>query len=263
MPRLVRVFTPLGVTTTDFKAIKVVFGRWSFRMMVSRLPQAPRMELSSSGTLTNNGHWLKTFNEGPSKDSESHSVYSVALSQDFKHMASGSSNKTVNIWDIKSGACLRTIKLDDTVTAIAFSHDGKQVAAGTFKGQITIWDPHSGVCLKNLGSRVGTIRSVAFSPDGRLAAGYNKLHPLKCTIIIFDTNKEACIKTIEIGATTYNLCFDATGSNLYTDVGIVRLDASTTSNAVPAVFQPCNCGLTVDGQWMTWDNRKAIWLPTE
>ena len=173
-------------------------------------------------------------------------------------------NHTVNIWDIKSGACLKTIKLDDAVSAVAFSHDGKQVAAGTVIGQITIWDPHSGVCLNNFGSRTGIIRSVAFSPVGRLAAGYEIPYSSgKRTVIIFDTNKEACIKTIEIGATMDNLFFDATGSYLYTDVGIVPLDGSSTLNAVPAVFQRGSYGLTIDGQWITWDNRKVIWLPTE
>ena len=45
-------------------------------------------------------------------------------------LASCSSDKTIKIWDIESGACLSTLDVDGEVCSVSFSPDGEFIAAG-------------------------------------------------------------------------------------------------------------------------------------
>ena len=45
-------------------------------------------------------------------------------------LASGSQDKTIKIWDIESGACQSTLRVDGQVWCVNFSPDGEFIAAG-------------------------------------------------------------------------------------------------------------------------------------
>src|SRR5262249_18266282 len=65
----------------------------------------------------------KTVLKGHTKD-----VVSIAFLPDSKTLVTGSSDKTVNVWDLSEGAVKGTIKCADEVSAISVSPDGKQIA---------------------------------------------------------------------------------------------------------------------------------------
>src|SRR2546421_233392 len=80
------------------------------------------------------------------------SVNSVAFSHDSARLASGSSDKTVKIWDASSsGEYLSTLEaLSGLANSVAFSHDSARLASGSSDKTVKIWDASSGECLSTL-----------------------------------------------------------------------------------------------------------------
>ena len=76
-------------------------------------------------------------------------------------------DKTVRIWDAKTGVHLTTLKgHSNWVTSVAFSPDGSHIASGSGDKTVRIWDAKTGVHLNTLKGHSDWVTSVAFSPDG-------------------------------------------------------------------------------------------------
>ncbi|KAL7763957.1 hypothetical protein ACKLNR_005102 [Fusarium oxysporum f. sp. zingiberi] len=104
---------------------------------------------------------------------EGHSSYvaSVVFSPDSKKVASGSNDKTIRIWDVKTGKCERELKGHSRwVRSVVFSPDSKKVASGSNDKTIRIWDVKTGKCERELKGHSRWVRLVVFSHDSKWVA---------------------------------------------------------------------------------------------
>lgn len=108
-------------------------------------------------TLTGHSHW----------------VLSVAISPQGKTFATGSSDKTIKLWDLATGKLLGTLTgHSQWVRAVAFSPDGKTLASGSDDKTVKIWDLATGNLLRTLTGHLASVCSVVISPNGHtLASG--------------------------------------------------------------------------------------------
>ena len=68
-------------------------------------------------------------------------VSAVAWSPDTTRIASGSWDKTVQVWDASTGNTLFTYQNHTgRVETVAWSPDGKRIASGSRDGTVHVWD---------------------------------------------------------------------------------------------------------------------------
>jgi WD40 repeat protein len=98
----------------------------------------------------------------------------LALTPDGRTLAVGQQAGTIFLQSVPTGLRLHSWKGE--ATALAFSADGKTLAAAG-KEQIDLWDLRSGKVRQTLEGVSGTVKRLAFSPDGAvLAAAADKVH---------------------------------------------------------------------------------------
>jgi len=116
--------------------------------------------------------------EGTAVILEGHSgtVNSLAFSPRGDELASGGSDKTVIIWDWKSGKEVRRLKaVGQAVVSLTYHPGGRRLATAGNDRALRLWDLVTGQQILELSGPESGVHGVAFSPDGRdlAAAGHN------------------------------------------------------------------------------------------
>ena len=99
----------------------------------------------------------------------------MTFSADGSKLASSSSGGLVQLWEIRTGRLLLNFESHQRlINKIAFLSDGERIATTSSGETIQFWNVHKGklelTIKETLSDKNDYIRSVAFSPDGRLVA---------------------------------------------------------------------------------------------
>jgi WD40 repeat protein len=158
------------------------------------------------------------------------------------------------------------------VYSVAFSREGKTLASGSDDSTVKLWDAASGAVLQTLKGHSGSVRSVAFSPDGKtlalepafsrdgktLASGSDD-----STVKLWDAASGAVLQTLKVGGVVHSLSFSVDGTSLQTNRGSFSISISR-SDAIPVHPPPLVPPyISVDNEWVTRNIERILWLPPE
>jgi WD40 repeat protein len=135
-------------------------------------------------------------------------AFAIAFSPDGTRIATGNPDHTVRLWDVTSGAFLRTLEGHGKwVFSVAFSPDGKTIASASDDQTVKLWQADSGRLVATLEGHSG-LRCVAFAPDGRtIAAGGTD-----GSIMLWDAASGTLLRAIKgHGRWVYSIAFSRDG----------------------------------------------------
>jgi small GTP-binding protein len=120
-------------------------------------------------------------------------VTNVSITPDGKRAVSCSHDKSLKVWHLDSGKCIKTIKgHKDRVYGVAVTPDGKRAVSCSKDKTLKVWHLDSGKCLKTLRGHTREVMSVAVTPDGTKAVSGLEDNTLK----VWDLDSGDCINTL-------------------------------------------------------------------
>ncbi|KAF2683539.1 WD40 repeat-like protein [Lentithecium fluviatile CBS 122367] len=150
------------------------------------------------------------------------SVNSVAVSHDSTQLVSASDDRTVKLWDARSGECLSTLEgHSSSVNSVAFSHDSTQLVSASGDGTVKVWDACSGECLSMFEGHRNFVYSAAFSYDSTQLASASD----DGTVKVWDARSGECLSTIKVEKPLRSISFDSSDRCLHTDIGVINISA--------------------------------------
>jgi WD40 repeat protein len=98
-------------------------------------------------------------------------IYAIDMSEDGRYLATGSTDRTVRLWDLHGPGKHRILRHRDVVDFVQMSRDGRRLVTGSRDGLVQVWDlwkSHKVPIFRYRNSR--SLMVVALSANGRRLA---------------------------------------------------------------------------------------------
>lgn len=105
------------------------------------------------------------------KNTDERAITNFAWSPDWRTLALGTENKTVELWNVDTGRERRShLNINTRVSSMAWSLDGRLLALGTDDKYIQIWNAVDGYHILTLEGHKDVVTDLKWTPGGRLLA---------------------------------------------------------------------------------------------
>jgi WD40 repeat protein len=102
-------------------------------------------------------------------------VFSLAISPDGNTFVSGSKDRTIKRWNLKTGKLLHTFFGHlGPVVSVAISSNGDTLVSGSLDKTVRVWDVEMGTLISTLTGGEKWVKAVAISPNSRTIASGNE-----------------------------------------------------------------------------------------
>ncbi len=123
----------------------------------------------------------------------SQGINDICFSPDDRYVLTCSDDKTLRIYDAKSGSCVRELTGHTSfVFCVKFSPHMNLIASGSFDECVRLWDTRTGACVRVIQAHSEPITAVDFSHDATLLLSSS--HDGLCRI--WDVVTAQCLKTL-------------------------------------------------------------------
>jgi WD40 repeat protein len=137
------------------------------------------------------------------------SILSVTFSPDGKLLAAGDSNREICLWEVDNWQLNLNMTYKEHsgwVWSVAFNPQKKNIlASGGFDNKVKLWKIDTGQCLKTLEKHTNIVRSVAFSPDGKILATGSE----DSTVKLWNLDNYQCLRTLRVGRKVWSVAFSS------------------------------------------------------
>lgn len=96
-------------------------------------------------------------------------VSAMAWTADGARVVVASDDRTIRVWNVRTGECERRIATQAGITALRLSEDARWALTGNEDGTVCLWDLSELRCLRTLLGHTAGVCDVWLSPDGRHA----------------------------------------------------------------------------------------------
>ncbi|MEP0783843.1 serine/threonine protein kinase [Trichocoleus sp. DQ-A1] len=121
--------------------------------------------LTSQTTFLLNSPSSHAFSE-KTLSRHSYKVNSIAINPDGETLVSASHDKTIKVWNMKTGELIRTLTGHYySVYCVAISPDGQTLVSGSSDKTIKVWNLKTGKLIRTLLGHSSSVDTVAISPD--------------------------------------------------------------------------------------------------
>ena len=137
-----------------------------------------------------------------------HLSSSLQFSPDGKYIASAGKMGEIELWDLKTGACIQTLKAHDgPVNSIMFTPNGKYLISRGGDGLIKVWGADTFQCKSVFNAHSDSINSLSITYDSTYCAAGNSDGIIK----VWEITTGKCIRTIKAykNDSIFSVCFSS------------------------------------------------------
>jgi WD40 repeat protein len=121
-------------------------------------------------------------------------IDSVAITPNGRRAVSASWDKTLRIWDLDSGQCLRALQGHGSgVNEVAITPDGRCAVSASRDTTLRVWDLDSGRCLRTLQGHGKEVTEMAIGSDGHCAVSASE----DTTLRVWDLDSGQCLRALQ------------------------------------------------------------------
>ena len=203
---------------------------------------------------------------------DSYNVMSVCYSPDGKYIVSGGWDRTIKVWNSRTGALLHTLQGHSKwVYSVSYSPDGKYIVSGSIDNTIKVWNSRTGTLLHTLQGHSDDVNSVSYSPDGQyIVSGSNDN-----TIKVWNSRTGTLLHTLQGHSDwVWSVCYSPDGQYIVSgsDDNTIKVWNSRTGALLHTLkgHDGVSVSYSPDGQYIVsgsyhikiWDSRTGALLHT-